>query len=158
MKQQRQYVLKKLIDKETWNIDAEAGVVMGKKGSFGHEDMYGYRRISATYDKKVYLFGVHEIILVSGGYDLTEKEVSFIDGDKTNIRLSNLTVEKKGTAAKHSLLESEGAWRNRLTQEQVQLIKDDLKVGLSINETAKKHSIKYKTISRIARGETFKNV
>src|SRR5699024_2002798 len=158
MKQQRQYVLRKLINKGTWKIDAKRGIVKGKQGSYGHEDMYGYRRISATYNKKVYLFGVHEIILVSEGYDLTDKEVSFNDGDKTNMRQSNLTVDKKGTAAKRSLLESEGAWRNRLSHEQVQLIKNDLRLGLSVNDVAKKYAIKYKTISRIARGETFRNV
>lgn len=158
MKQQRYDVLKTLIEKGTWKIDDTAGVVQGKYGSLGHVDMFGYHRISATYNNKVYVFGIHEIILVSKGYDLVDKEVSFIDRDITNAKHENLFVEKNGVAAKRSLLKSKGVWRSRLTREQVKLIKNDLKDGMKIKEVAIKYGIKYKTISRIARGETYRNV
>lgn len=158
MKQQRYEVLKALIEKNTWNIDAKAGTVQGRYGAMGYFDVYGYRRTSGTYEGKVYTFATSEIILASEGYDLTDKEVSFIDEDKANTQLKNLALDEKGVSAKRAMAKSKGVWKRRLTPEIASLIKADLREGLSLRRIAEKHDTNYKAVSRISQGKTFKNV
>lgn len=158
MKKQRYELLQALIKEGRWVIDATTGHVTGRMGSTGHIDTFGYRRMALIHEGKEYHFANHEIIAVEQGWDIVDKELTFIDGDRTNITLDNIMVREKGEAARAALLKMGGASRNKLTNEKAREIKIDLKQGMSQKAAAQKHKANIRAVMRIAEGKTFAHV
>lgn len=156
MKKERFEALKEIIGKDRWKIDAKEGIVQGRHGSQGHIDEFGYRRLTGRHNNKTYVFGTHEIIAAYAGYDLTDKEVAFIDGDRQNTRLDNIEVCNVGHAS--MVVKRVGLRRKNFTDDEIREIRQCFENGEKTANVAKAYNATYKTIARIRQGVTYQHV
>lgn len=164
MKKEKYEVLKKIIDR--WVIDVENGTVSTKKGDKHSVNSCGYYVVGTTYNNEFYLFSVHQIILVAAGYDLTNKAVDHINGNKKDNRISNLEVVSHrenllraaitGMSGRQTKARNENSGKTKLKNFDVAYIKRCLKENTrGVMELSKMFNVSHSRISEIKSGKTW---
>lgn len=147
MNKERVNICKELIQLGVWDIDAENGVVTGKRGSHGSKKSR-YLKMHVEYKGIGYDFRVHEIIAIASGLDIENATVDHINGDRTDNRISNLQVMTQSDNSRKG--------NSKLTKDDVTTIRSMLSDGLSCTEIAKIYGVSRLTISDINHNRTWK--
>lgn len=91
------------------------------------------------------VLSTHDVFIPEGNLD-----VNHIDGDKSNNHIRNLEWVTKSENTRHAHIT--GLFKNRLSIEQVQQIKEDLKTEKHYPTLAVKYGVGRATIWKIAKG------
>lgn len=164
MKKEKFEVLKAIIDR--WDIDIKKGTVSTAKGDKHSVNSAGYYVIGTTYEEKFYVFSVHQIILTAAGYDLTNKAVDHINGNKKDNRISNLEVVSQrenllravvtGMNGRDCRARNENSGKTKLKNFDVAYIKRCLKENTrGVTELSRMFGVSHSRISDIKTGKTW---
>lgn len=160
-------ILQEIIDR--WDVDVQKGTVSTQKGDKHYLDKAGYFRIGTTYNGKYMNFGVHQIIACKAGYDLANKVIDHVNGNKKDNRICNLEVVSasenairavtSGLNHRDKKARNERSGKTKLTNVDVGYIKLCLENNTKgVMELADMFKISHSRISEIKNGITWKEI
>lgn len=153
MNKERLDRLKNIIESEKYIINKDTGSVYStfvRREKSPCPDGEGYLQLGLSFERKQYMYKIHEIVAFLNGMDLLDKTVDHIDGDKYNNCPQNLeTITREENISRRHMVIRTGKHVNPATGKRISAVKCCYKNGFSSEELSEIFNMPLESISNI---------